>query len=318
MKRNTAWRIGTVLVGATVFALCFRYVLMSFRWNEVLGIVKGARLAWLVGAGSASIIAYWLVRAARWFTILRNLGIRVGFTELYICSAASLGIATVTPLQTGEMLKVELLRRRGGLARSAGYGSFAVERVVDLFTIVSAAAVCILSGVGFGISRSTAVLTCGLSALLLLAGVLVLLKIRAGGKVGEFLRDARKCLAGRATFPVVMALTFAAWALVVLGWQISLHSIGIDIGFLKSLTLMTVVTLAGILSLVPGGLGVAEVGTTRVLMGFGQPSALAQAGAVTIRCYAILVVLLGLVHLVLQAALNARSPVSSIREPDNG
>jgi uncharacterized membrane protein YbhN (UPF0104 family) len=318
VRKVAAWKLGTTLVGAVVLAFCLRYVLTSFRWSEVLRIVKEVKLAWLVGAGSASIIAFWFVRAARWFVILRNLGIRVGFRELYICSAASLGIATVTPLQTGEMLKVELLRRRGGLARSAGYGSFAVERVIDLFTIVSAAAVCILSGIGFGISRRTALFVWGLSVLLFLTGVFVLRKTRTGGKVGEFIRDAKRCLAGRATFPVVMALTLAAWALVVLGWQLSLHSIGIDIGFLKALTLMTVVTLAGILSLVPGGLGVSEVGTSRILMGFGQTEATAQAGAVIIRCYAILMVLLGLVHLALQAALKARSPASSVPESDNG
>ena len=318
MKRKTAWRIGALLVGATVFALCLRYVLTNFRWADVMRIVGQAQLGWLIGVGSASIIVYWLVRAARWFVILRNLGIPVGFTELYVCTAASLGIATVTPLQTGEMLKVELLKRRCGLARSAGYGSFAVERVIDLFTIVTAATVCVLSGVGFGIGRRGTVLVWGVSALLLAAGVLILGKARTGGSVGEFFRDARQCLTGRATFLIVAALTLAAWGMVVLGWQISLHSIGIDIGFPRSLVLMSVVTLAAILSLVPGGLGVSEVGTTQLLMGFGQPTAAAQAGAVIIRCYGMLVVVLGLVHLFLNAALRARTRGTSIRVEANG
>lgn len=284
------------LVAAAVLLWCLRYILISFRWGEVLRTVRHANLFWLLGAGSASIVAYWVLRALRWYTILRNLGVRMRFGELYVCCAASLGIATVTPFQSGEMLKVELLKRHGALQRTAGYGSFAVERVLDLLTIVSAAAVCLLVGFGSEMSRAAVLLVLGAVAAAALVGALVVSRMSAGGRFGEFLRSVRVSLRGWATTLTVVALTAAAWVLVVVGWQLSLHSIGLDIGFFRVLTLMTAVTLAGILSFIPGGLGVMEAGSAQILMKFGQSAATAQAGAILIRCYGLLVVSLGLAH----------------------
>lgn len=312
MRRITAWRLGTLLVGAVVLAFCLRYVLTSFRWGDVLRIVKHANLLWLLGAGAASIVVYWILRALRWFTILRNLGIRVRFGELYVCCAASLGIATVTPFQSGEMLKIELLKRHGALQRTAGYGAFAVERVLDLLTVVSAAAVCVLAEASPGLSRAAVLLALGIVVAVVLGGVLAVSKLKPGGKPGEFLRNVAASLRGWATATAAIALTAAAWSLVVVGWQLSLHSIGVDVGFFRVLTLMTVVTLAGILSFIPGGLGVSEAGSAQILMKFGQSAATAQAGAILIRCYGMLVVLLGLAHLAVWLAMRSRNvPASS-------
>jgi uncharacterized membrane protein YbhN (UPF0104 family) len=311
MRRRTAWRLGALLVGAVVLAFCLRYVLTSFRWGEVLRIVKHANLLWLLGAGSASILAYWSLRALRWFAILRNLGTRVRFGELYVCCAASLGIATVTPFQSGEMLKIELLKRHGAFERTAGYGAFAVERVLDLLTVVSAAAVCVLAEVSTDLSRTAALLVLVVLAAVVLAMVLAVSRLKPGGKPGEFLRNVAASLRGWPTATAAVILTAAAWSLVVVGWQVSLHSIGVDVGFFRVLTLMTVVTLAAILSFIPGGLGVSEAGSAQILMKLGQPAAAAQAGAILIRSYGMLVVLLGLAHLVVWLVMRSRNVPSS-------
>ena len=54
-------------------------------------------------------------------------------------------MALVTPAQSGEMSKVELLKKRGLMERFSGYSSFLLERYVD-FCLIVAVAIFGLSG----------------------------------------------------------------------------------------------------------------------------------------------------------------------------
>ena len=80
---------------------------------------------------------------------------------------------------------------------------------------------------------------------------------------------------------------------------------------------VTVVTLAAILSFIPGGLGVSEAGSAQILMKFGQSAATAQAGAILIRSYGMLVVLLGLAHLGVWLVMRSRNSPPAAEQAKN-
>jgi len=46
-----------------------------------------------------------------------------------------MSFAIITPLQSGEALKVEMLKKIGALERVPGYGIFITERILDLITV---------------------------------------------------------------------------------------------------------------------------------------------------------------------------------------
>jgi len=54
---------------------------------------------------------FWLFRALRWFVLLEASGIHIAFSRLYLVGAISVALAILTPLQSGEALKVEFLKK---------------------------------------------------------------------------------------------------------------------------------------------------------------------------------------------------------------
>ncbi|HYA41081.1 MAG TPA: hypothetical protein VEF34_07240, partial [Syntrophobacteraceae bacterium] len=77
-----------------------------------------------------------------------------------------------------------------------------------------------------------------------------------------------------------------------------LHCGGVQIAFFKTLALMSIVTLVSILSLIPGGLGISEAGSSQVLIWLGFASTAAQTGTLVLRSYSIIAIVLGVGHIV--------------------
>ena len=104
----------------------------------------------------------------------------------------------------------------------------------------------------------------------------------------------------------MLALTVASWVLVGLGWQISLHAVGIDASLATVCWLVSLVTLGTLASFIPGGIGIAEVITIEVLAGLQASPAIAQAGALILRAYGLIGIAFGLVHLLVWALVAAK------------
>ena len=105
---------------------------------------------------------------------------------------------------------------------------------------------------------------------------------------------------------MVTAITCVSWASVAFSWQVFLYSGGIHVSFAQAVALMSIVALISILSLIPGGIGVSEVGTSQMLIHFGFAAAVAQAGSLVLRCYSLVAIALGAGHLGLWKLVRSR------------
>ncbi|MEB3190056.1 MAG: lysylphosphatidylglycerol synthase transmembrane domain-containing protein [Snowella sp.] len=299
MKRFINRKHLILLISGIILSLCFSYILTSFQWLEIIKILKNAKLFWLLGAVPVSILIYWLLRTWRWLIILNNLNVHINFVELYLCNVCAMTLTIVTPLQSGEMLKVELLKSRGLIERFSGYSSFLVERVLDLFVVISLAALFTLTSFDFSVSDSTIIAAWLIFILILILSVYAVNKIKVKGKIGEFFANLRAYTSNIQSLWPVLLLTFCSWSVVAIGWQICLYSISIDLGFQKSMALMSILTIINILSIVPGAIGISEVSITEFLVHTNSGLASAQAGSLIIRFYGLLIIFLGLVHFLL-------------------
>lgn len=93
----------------------------------------------------------------------------------------------------------------------------------------------------------------------------------------------------------VVILTIIGWFFVILGWYASLHSISIPVSFYETTTMTAITTLINIFSLIPWSLGISEVSITSFLVYLKHDVPLAQAGALIIRVYAIVALMMGLI-----------------------
>jgi uncharacterized membrane protein YbhN (UPF0104 family) len=246
--------------------------------------------------GVGSILTVWLLRTARWQGLLRNLGLRVSFGQLYFWNALSLGLAVVTPMQSGELLKLRLLRQEARVDLTRGLATFATERIADMGVLA------LLALVAVPLRRSVSDLTVILAIFGSVMVAALLLRALARSRwlpalLRPFATALQDCADTLPRMATLLALTVGCWCVTAVGWQACLGSIGVELDFIAAVALVCVVTIVNVLSFIPGGLGISEVSTAVFLLQLGIPDTQAQAGAVIIRVYGLILVALSLLHL---------------------
>jgi uncharacterized membrane protein YbhN (UPF0104 family) len=221
----------------------------------------------------------------------------VPFIDLYFCTAVSLSFSILTPLQSGEMFKIELLKKYGMVSRLPGYASFLVERIVDFGVVLTVASISIFSILNVFPNPSYVYYVVVILLICFIVGIYSLWKLKHKGRMQELVNHMRQSVGDINTLLLVVFVSCLSWASVAISWQIFLYAGLIKIDFVQALALMSVVALISILSLVPGGIGISEVSTAQVLQIFGLTIANAQAGAIVLRFYSLVAIALGLSHL---------------------
>jgi len=303
-------KVAVFVVASLVFVASVGYLVKHFEWREAFAALLEANSLRLIILLSSSHFAYILVRACRWRSALQQAHPQGTFFDFYWITAVVVSLSILTPGQVGEGLKIELMKRRGLVGRLPGLGAFALERVLDLLAVVGMGA----TGLVFsGLAKRYRGVGTG-AAILIILGLIslyILLLFNPQGRPSHWLARMRTGSGSPATWAVMGILTVCSWALVGVSWQIALFAVGIHLSLPQVLSLISLVTLGTILSFIPGGLGVSEVLTSAVLTNMGIASVTAQAGALILRAYAVIIVLFGLAHLMGWLLYNLPSKVWS-------
>lgn len=292
-----------LLIALAIGIFCLYQIFVSYDWQLIWGSLQKSNFYLLICGSIISIVTYWFFRALRWQLLLANQDTKISFWQIYLITAVSVGISTITPFQSGEALKVEYLKKYG-VDRFSGYGVFILERLLDLFVIVGLGILGISLGFDWQILQNYLYLFAGVlffGGLLILFGIFYL-------PIAKF-QPLRNWLKERwqSKFQVLSAfiLTLLSWLAVIAGWHIALKSVSVEISFLQSITVVSLTTLLAILSFVPGAIGVSELSISSILVKMDVPNSLAQTGAISIRLYALMILLLILFHWLI---LLSRSP----------
>lgn len=295
-----------------IIAACFIYIFNVFDLNKVALTISKTNLAIFIIGSIITIKVFWLVRALRWLTLLKAVGYRnIPLKNIYFATSTSLALSVVTPVQSGELLKVEILKKYfPKLSRTDGYLSLIFERILDLLFVVLIATISlavspfkmptgILQFIGFSFCAATF--------------LLLIFRKKIAGYSSTF-REIKAKFSLALKRPIVLFMlciyTLIAWTSIIFGWWLALLSLGIVVGKLEIISLTTGMTLINVMSLIPGAIGVSEVGIAIWLEFLGVGTNQSAAGSVIIRLYGLMSVVLGLVSLALysiQRKLNKSS-----------
>jgi glycosyltransferase 2 family protein len=219
----------------------------------------------------------YVLRFWRWQLYLRRLRIVVPAGRSFTIFFAGL-VGTLSPAKLGEVLKSGLLRRSFGVPVRRSAPIVLVERITDALGIVALAALG-----GAGVAGSVPVLVAAAGGALALA---VLLRTPLLDRF-ERLAEARGAAAELLGAPLVAgmsALAGASWFCECLAAYVCVRGLGLDISLADTVVAFSAGSLAGALSFLPGGLGVAEAGITGLLQTLAGLSATdATASTVLIR-----------------------------------
>lgn len=253
----------------------FRDAVSGFAW-------------WTAPAAIALVSVGYLFRGARWRAYLAAVDVRVppGEAMLTFVSGFAMGI---TPGKMGEVVKTYFLRASRGAPYQATIPAVVAERVTDV------AAVAILLGLGLALGAGARFgFTVGVATIVLAALGLALLRSarvaawalrllarvpgvkRAAPHLARMHANLRPLLSGRLLVAGTL-LGLASWALEAGAMWILARGFGLDLTWAACAFVFALTLLAGVASLLPGGLGVTEGGMVVMLGLYGVAAGPATA-----------------------------------------
>ncbi|WP_227936383.1 lysylphosphatidylglycerol synthase transmembrane domain-containing protein [Alkalihalobacillus deserti] len=219
----------------------------------------------------------YLLRFLKWEVFLRTIGIRISIKNSLMIFLSGMSMA-ITPGKAGEVLKSFLLKssEKVDIARTAPV-VFA-ERLTDLLAMIILAA--------WGITRfSTGGWFIVITSLMLL--LTILLVQNKGFIQGIFIKfkkyPALSWISGRLevlyessnellrfkTILYTTMISIVSWFLECLSFYFVLRGLDLNQSVLEAVFVFSFSSIAGALSMLPGGLGVTEASMTGLMMGLG-------------------------------------------------
>jgi glycosyltransferase 2 family protein len=251
----------------------------------------------------------YLLRFWRWQRYLARVEIAVPLGRSLSIFVAGLTM-TITPAKLGELLKSGLLKRSFDVPVRLSAPVVLAERVTDATGVV------VLAVAGGAATQSWPPLAIALVAVV---GAVLLVRsprLERFTSLGEAPAAARALLAT----PLLVGMTLlsaVSWLFECLAAYVCVRGLELDLSFPDTIVVFTLGSLAGALSFLPGGLGVAETSMTGLMRALGDVSKAAAAAATVLIRLATLwfAVALGLVGLAVEERLARRQPVrrSSMR-----
>ena len=217
-------------------------------------------------------------RAARWHALTRELGIRNGWRDSFLCYVAGFAF-TLTPGRLGEGIRLWIIRRGNGARYERTASLLIADRISDALAMVLVAAVAawtFTSHVSLAVLTSLAVIGITVALVrpaMLLTGVTAAYALlrrwpRLFARLRTMIRQTQRLMSGR-VFACSTLLVAGGWVAEALALDWLLQAMGANIGLLPVAFAFAVALIIGSLSMFPGGLGGTEATLTFLLLSQG-------------------------------------------------
>lgn len=268
LGRAELWLVGVVLASALGF-------LAAGAWaglDRVAALLSAFDARLILTLLALSLVNYAL-RGARWILFARALGLGVGSGRLGLHYVAGFA-ATPTPGKAGELLRLWFLRRDHGLSYGRTLGLALMDRIADALILGSIA----VAGLGAGGGAPALIPALGLCALAITGLALPRLSLAlvtwTYGRIGRgrrlfarlrhLLRRAAP-LARPVTLGPALILTAGGWLAEIHAFALVLDRLGHAGPLARAGEVFAIGTIAGAVTLTPGGVGGAEAAMVALL-----------------------------------------------------
>lgn len=260
-------------IGMAVSLIFLALAFQKVEWPEVLQAWSGARPLWMA-AGLLLLVMAWWVAAIRWKVILHPAPqVKVADTFSFI----SIGYLanTILPLRLGDLARATLMGRRRGLGISRSLGSMALERLMDIITLLFfILLLSLLMEIPSLVKAGLATMAGG--ALVMLAGLVMLalhrerlyymqrtlawvlpapIALRVVTLIDRFC-GGLEVIQDPARLLVVFALSVAGWAVTGLATYVWLLAFNLPLPWFAGIFVLVVINLGSAIPSSPGYVGV--------------------------------------------------------------
>jgi len=250
----------------------------------------------------------YLLRFVKWDYYLKNIGVKIKPQDSLTIFLSGLTMS-VTPAKLGEVFKSFLLKRLNGTEVSRSVPVVFAERITDVFGLLILAIIS-FSAFQYGKELLMVVLVILIALITVIKSerisnrLLALTKcIPLLNKVSDSLRMAYESahdLFGFKNLIVATVISVISWGFECLALFFVLEGFGVNVSILLSTFVFSFSSMAGAVSMVPGGLVVAEGSLASLMILAGLSKGVATGGTMMIRlCTLWFGVVVGLITLYL-------------------
>lgn len=256
---------------------CVAWAIHLFDWRQVGIAVLRMQWGMFVSAGLALIACIFAIRGLRWLAVLGLPFNRRRFLQSLYANGVASGLATLTPFQLGEIVKLRMIPDKRGSAWRLGISAFFVERVLDLTGAIG------IGGCGFALHLGSITASAFFLLLPLWSGGLLCLVASFSRRLPARLVTYAKALHHTRGVIGASVLTVLLWLLYAALWWLATCAIHVSLDFSQVSMMLGSVMLAIVATLSPGGVGVAELGSRSIMLWFGKSAVDADAAAIALR-----------------------------------
>ena len=124
------------IVAILISGIAATWFLVGVEWSQLGEVLERVSLGWVFLAASFLLLEF-LIRAMRWKVLLRPLGASARLGDLWAAQVIGAAANTLFPLRAGEVAKPLVAARRTGHPIAAVVATAVMERVYDLFGMLT-------------------------------------------------------------------------------------------------------------------------------------------------------------------------------------
>ncbi len=282
MAKNKIWLV--ILFAVVVYVIMGIYA----DWNTLISAMKSFKWIFIPLMIILTTVAYF-IRFYKWNFFLKTAGVQINLKDNLFVFFSGLGMI-ITPAKVGEIWKGWLIKDINGENLSRTVPVVIIDRFTDLIGLI------ILSLLGILYYREGAYILIILIAVFagffiavrskwISSKIISVLEKRAGkysGDIKEMHKTFEQTMAPQGLVFMSFVSAFA-WFFECLALYYVIVGFGEYVNIILSTFVFSFASLAGAVSMIPGGLGVAEGTITGLLQFFGLNSAVSIGTAIIIR-----------------------------------
>jgi len=287
-----------MMIGGLLLSAVFAWLaLADVHWADLRAALALARL-WLALPFVLLLVAFYWLKTLRWRMLLEP---AASLPAAALAPALMVGFAAnnLLPAHLGELVRVYLLGRERGLARSAVLASVVLERVFDMLAVLALTFLALASGNALGDELRLAGAFLALVVVLVLVPAAVLVfraewfrrlaapllaplpprwRARIDGQLAA-LAAGFGALRARHRLPAILANSLAQWLLMASCVWLAVIAFGIAVPWVAPVIILVLIVAAITLPSSPGYVGAIEYCFVLGLKAYGVSASLALSAA---------------------------------------
>lgn len=282
MAKNKVWLI-------IIFAVAI-YLIMGIYadFGNLISAIEHFNWIFFVLMIILTTIAYF-IRFIKWNFFLKSIDVHLNLKDNLFVFFSGLGMI-ITPAKVGEIWKGWLIKDINGTSLSKTVPVVIIDRVTDLIGLIILSAlgilyykegsyiliILILLFIGFFVAIKSNIIS----------GKIISILEKRAGKYSKDIKTMHKTfeeLMNPKNMTLMSFLSAFAWFFECLAFFFVIMGFGESLSVLISTFIFSFASLAGAVSMIPGGLGVAEATFSGLLQYFGLTATISVGAAIIIR-----------------------------------